>query len=372
MGGKSSAPDPPDYSKIAAASEKSAEYSFQLGKDQLAWAKEQFAQNKEVSDAVIESALGRAGFPTSRRQPTGPGMSRYSSPWKSSWPVTPRIMPRRSARKRPPVAPKRTSPSSSSRREPQPHRSWSSLASILLKPARVRSTSSRGLRKRPPRPGQVIRLVTLLTPSSSPCGPRRSTLAAVIRARLLASMGRRSTRAIRRSTQDWRRLPLALHDGHRPQWQGIGNQGLGIWGNTLNHGLPEPAGLLAGQPVSELLRHRLSSRARGWVSPPASSPASRKAARWVPPSLRSPSRTRASGACRRQSGGAGVDDVPAQLTAGEFVIPKDVMAWKGQEWAQKEIMKARKQSQSPARRRRSRRWDPDRSAADADRHSDGR
>lgn len=57
--------------------------------------------------------------------------------------------------------------------------------------------------------------------------------------------------------------------------------------------------------------------------------------------------------------GAQIDDVPAQifagggqpvgqaqLNAGEFVIPEDVMKWKGEEWAQKEILKARGQMQS--------------------------
>lgn len=55
------------------------------------------------------------------------------------------------------------------------------------------------------------------------------------------------------------------------------------------------------------------------------------------------------------SAGAIPDDVPAQvsdggtanLSPGEFVIPQDVMSWKGQEWAQKEIMKARKSMGDP-------------------------
>jgi hypothetical protein len=41
------------------------------------------------------------------------------------------------------------------------------------------------------------------------------------------------------------------------------------------------------------------------------------------------------------SRGRVTDDVPAQLTAGEFVFPKDVMQWKGEEWAQKQIERAR-------------------------------
>jgi len=42
------------------------------------------------------------------------------------------------------------------------------------------------------------------------------------------------------------------------------------------------------------------------------------------------------------TGGQAVDDVPAQLTAGEFVIPKDVLNWKGEEFFQKLIEHSRK------------------------------
>jgi hypothetical protein len=46
------------------------------------------------------------------------------------------------------------------------------------------------------------------------------------------------------------------------------------------------------------------------------------------------------------SKGAITDDVPARLNAGEFVFPKDVVAWRGEQWMQKEIMKARKERES--------------------------
>ncbi|WP_454627807.1 hypothetical protein [Bradyrhizobium cenepequi] len=45
------------------------------------------------------------------------------------------------------------------------------------------------------------------------------------------------------------------------------------------------------------------------------------------------------------TGGKAVDDVPAQLTVGEFVIPKDVAAWKGEEHFQKLIQQARQAKQ---------------------------
>ena len=50
------------------------------------------------------------------------------------------------------------------------------------------------------------------------------------------------------------------------------------------------------------------------------------------------------------SRGKAIDDVPAMLTAGEFVVPKDVMAWKGEEFFQNMIKKAREaKPQAPAK-----------------------
>jgi hypothetical protein len=59
MGGKSKAPAAPDYGPLAAASEKSAEYAYQTAQEQMAWAKEVYADNKAVGDQVIDFALGQ-------------------------------------------------------------------------------------------------------------------------------------------------------------------------------------------------------------------------------------------------------------------------------------------------------------------------
>lgn len=45
------------------------------------------------------------------------------------------------------------------------------------------------------------------------------------------------------------------------------------------------------------------------------------------------------------SGGQAIDDVPARLTPGEFVVPKDVVAWKGEEHFQKLIEQSRTKKQ---------------------------
>lgn len=56
MGGKNSAPPPPDYSGIANASSEAAQLSFQLGREQLAWAREQYYKDREVVDGVVQKA----------------------------------------------------------------------------------------------------------------------------------------------------------------------------------------------------------------------------------------------------------------------------------------------------------------------------
>lgn len=55
--GKSSAPPPPDYTPIAQASEKQAEMANQLGQQQLQWAKDQYAQNQKTLQPVVNSLI---------------------------------------------------------------------------------------------------------------------------------------------------------------------------------------------------------------------------------------------------------------------------------------------------------------------------
>ena len=54
-------PDPPkapDYGPLAAASEKSAEFSYKLATEQQEWAKKVYGDNKLISDIVVNKALG--------------------------------------------------------------------------------------------------------------------------------------------------------------------------------------------------------------------------------------------------------------------------------------------------------------------------
>src|SRR6478609_3787974 len=60
MGGKSKAPPPPDYSAIAGASKEAAEISAAVAREQLQWAKDQYASDREVTDQVIQDSMRRS------------------------------------------------------------------------------------------------------------------------------------------------------------------------------------------------------------------------------------------------------------------------------------------------------------------------
>ena len=130
--------------------------------------------------------------------------------------------------------------------------------------------------------------------------------------------------------------------GTGTQWQGLGNQSLGGWTNALNSGYNAQLGQFnanqqASSGIGGLLGMGLGFASNaGWAfedggAVPEVTPGGK-----IPPSA-SPTR------------GAAIDDVDAKLTAGEFVMPKDVVQWKGEEFFQKVIDQSRKSKpQAPA------------------------
>jgi len=55
--GKSKAPAPPDYSALAVAQVQQANYAFQLGQEQLAWAKEQYAKDNQIYSKIVDGFM---------------------------------------------------------------------------------------------------------------------------------------------------------------------------------------------------------------------------------------------------------------------------------------------------------------------------
>jgi hypothetical protein len=113
--------------------------------------------------------------------------------------------------------------------------------------------------------------------------------------------------------------------GTGAQYMGLQNQALGMWGNALtgqsnanmagyqnNSGMWGTALGLAGSAAIKFLAD--GGMTTGGDVPDDASP----------------------------TGGGAIDDVPARLTAGEFVVPKDVASWTGEEYFQKLIDQSRK------------------------------
>lgn len=133
--------------------------------------------------------------------------------------------------------------------------------------------------------------------------------------------------------------------GTGPQWMGAGNTSLNTWGNTLNMGYNNALSAAEfnsqqSSGIGGLLGAGLGAigNAGGLAAffeegGMASMPPDRA----IPvgsgggvPAISSP------------SGGRAIDDVPARLTPGEFVVPNDVVSWKGEEFFQRLIESSRK------------------------------
>lgn len=136
--------------------------------------------------------------------------------------------------------------------------------------------------------------------------------------------------------------------GTGPQYYGLGNQALGMWGNQAQQmfgtqyqgylqeqAKPSTLGMIAGlfggaaSTAAGVYTGRKFAAASGGMIDGYADGGDVTPGGAVPAGA-SPTR------------GQTEDDVPAQLTAGEFVLPKDVVSWIGEERAHQIIDKARK------------------------------
>lgn len=93
------------------------------------------------------------------------------------------------------------------------------------------------------------------------------------------------------------------------------------------------AGAIAGGPIGTAIGSKIGGTfARGGPVPAQGIPTGATPGGAVPPQA-SPTQ------------GIATDDVPANLTVGEFVTPKDIVAWKGQQFFMNQIDKFRKELQ---------------------------
>ena len=338
MGGKSDPPDPPDYSQIAAASEKAAEYSFQISKEQLAWAKEKYGDDMEIAGKVIDAALERqqtndANAAKDRQryeqiyQPLEDKLAgealEYSSPER---------MDLDAARAQADVA---------QQFDASRQRALQNLQSFGVDPSSLRYAAlDRGAnvqqaaaeaaagtqaRQQTEAIGRALRSEAINVGRGYP-GQIAGTYGTALQS---GNQGINSALATTASGANTMGTGL--------QWQGAGNQALGTWGNALNTGYQnELASWQAAQNASSGIGGLLGTGLG--IAASFMEEGGQVTSGGNVPQQASPSQ------------GKAIDDVPARLTAGEFVVPKDAVSWYGERYFQKLIETARKEKeQAPAK-----------------------
>lgn len=345
MGGKSDPPPPPDYSGVAAASEKSAELSYKLGKEQLEWAKQQYASDKVTSDRVVKSFLQQMDMNTAN---AGKDRERYESVYQ---PLEDDLVadaksfasPERRA-----MEMGRAESTVAQQFEGQRNQALQQLESYGVDPTSTRYAAlDVGVR---------AAQAAAQAAAGNQAGQYVDSTARALRSeainvgkgypgQIAASYGvaqNAGNGAVNNTLATTASGSNTM--GNPTQWQGLGNQAVGIWGNTLNmgyqnqlaaynaeqqqsSGIGSALGLIGGAVATKFLAgggavgdgdgdeaiYEHQPVHGGAAVPVAASP----------------------------SMGGAVDDVPAMLNAGEFVLPKDVVQWFGEEKLQKMIEKAR-------------------------------
>lgn len=347
-GGKGKAPEPPDYGPIAAASKEAAEYSYKLGREQLDWAREQDYMNRQVADVVIGSSLDRQAmndqFALADRQRyediyqpledtavqearsfASPARKEYEMGRASSEVAQQMEGARRSARQQ----------LESFGIDPSATRYAALDLGSRVQQAAAQAGAANQAGQQTEAVGRALRSEAVNVGRGYP-GQIAGTYGTALQSGNAAVNSGLATTASGANTM-----------GTAPQYQGLGNQSLGVWGNTLNMGYQNQ--------MAQYQANQQSSSGIGSILGGALG----MATMFLEDGGALPSEPVTSGGkldpAMSPSRGAAIDDIPARvngsnqevrLNADEFVVPADVAKWKGEEFFQKMIEQSRKQKQT--------------------------
>lgn len=348
MGGKSKAPPPPDYSAVANASAASAQLSFQLGQDQLAWAKEQYAKDAELTKGIVDLAQEEALFNDANARADRARYEKIYQPLEDDLAKDARDF---ASQDRKDLEMGRAQANVAQQFEGQRQAAQQQLESFGVDPTSTRyaaldigtraaqaaaqAAAGNQASQMVDAQGRALRSEAINVGRGYP-GQIATQYGTATAAGNSAVSNNLATTASGANTM-----------GTGLQWQGTGNQALGVWGNTLNMGYQNQlaaykanqsnssgVGSVLGLGASILTK--LPGFAQGGAVDDSDMgpmidgvPYEDMTDRYVTPD-------------RSPSGGEQVDDVSARLNVGEFVIPKDVVEFKGQEFFQRLIQKTRK------------------------------
>ena len=370
MGGKSSAPPPPDYGPIAAANEAAAKIQAEVAREQLDWAKKQYFLDKEVTDEVVARALA---IQDQNTEAAIADRARYEGTYQPIEDINVREAQRLAeerdwrAQAYAPLEDRMLSEAmdyaSGTRMATEVGRAQADVGQQFdaARRASLQSLESYGVNP------SATRFAALDRGIRAQEAAAKAGAATVARDRVEATGRALEDRALGYRTQQdaigravsseainvGRGMPgqvagaynTALQGGNQaanttlaqtasgaqtmgtaPQYYGLQSNFLNNWGNTLNMGYQNQ--------LAAYQANQSQSSGIGSILGTVAGAAAYKFLADGGPVEGGPVPEDAS-----PTGGRAIDDVPARLTAGEFVIPKDVVSWKGEEFFHRLIAK---------------------------------
>lgn len=343
MGGKDSAPASPDYSELANASEKSADYAYQMAQRQQDWAEQTYAENKSTSDLVIDAALGALDRTTewavedrSRYenifQPLEEQLAQEAQDY-----ATPERQEVEAGKAEADVAAQFEAARNTAQQkleqfgvDPSQTRQGALDLGTRVAEAAAQASAGNQARTQTENIGRALRESAINVGKGYAASSLADQAAAGQSGNQAANTGLATTAS------------GANTMGTGQSWQGYGNQAVGTWGNILNAGFgneldswkanqDSSSGWGSALGLASGIAGKMFGFAEGGAIPedpglaipPAASPSNGAIPDDVPAQIEG--------------------DVPAQLNAGEFVVPKDVVGWLGEKGMQQIILKARKE-----------------------------
>jgi hypothetical protein len=367
MGGKSKAPPPPNYAPLAAASEASAQYALQASREQLAWAKQQYAQDQEITTRVIEDSIRRQDENDTIARRDRARYEQIFQPLEEELVEDARGYTDQRNRARAEAAAGRAAADVSQQFALARTAAQDRLESFGIDPsqtragaldvsARIAEATARAGAANVTREGRLAQEEavgrTLRSEALNIGRGYPGQVAGAYGTALQSGVSGANTALAQTASG-------AATMGTGQGWAGTGNAALAGWGNALNQGYQNQlAGWKANQEQSSGWGNALGAIAgigMGIAMPGMQSAFSgfMGQKRYAEGGIVDPEPLHQGvpvEASMSPSGGAAIDDIPARLNAGEFVIPADVLQWKGEEFFQKTIAQSReKKKEAPAK-----------------------
>lgn len=335
--GKPKAPPPPDYSAIAAASERAAELSYKLGREQLDWAREQYAKDSELYGKIIDGFLSDMeetsriaaedrAFYKDFFQPLEKALADDAASYDS-----PERRQREVGAAQAAVAQQFDAARENAQREleaygidPSSTRYGALDIGVRAAQAAAQAAAGTAASNRVEDNARALR--------SEAINVGRGYPGQIMNAyQTSQGMGGGAAGVVGQGTQIG-----AQTMGTAPTYMGLGNQSLNTWGNTLNMGYQ-----------NQLAHWQANQQSSGWGSALGLiGGIGLKALGFGAEDGGVIPDPREVGAIPEQlspSAGGVPDDVPVNLSVGEFVIPEDVVSWYGEKHMYGLIEKANKE-----------------------------